>query len=221
MSIRRNPLCLVLVVIHALAVIVGIYAILTLWDWVPGFKSLFGEDLIPCEKFPKLILFVFVPIGIALFCSQIVFNDSMFFKVLTVLGLALMVVPALIFHIQLMDVISNGNFIDYCTKHDYSVNEEYFGLLLIFPVICLYLVMTFQLIGKDQYVIHEDYDDALNNAGYVLPYVYICVGNAALMLFIGQMGSLSFFSIFTLVVGLIALAVMSVSRLKNGSPFEY
>ena len=221
MSIRRNPLCLVLVVIHALAVIVGIYAILTLWDWVPGFKSLFGEDLIPCEKFPKLILFVFVPIGLALFCSQIVFNDSMFFKVLTVLGLALMVVPALIFHIQLMDVISNGNFIDYCTKHDYSVNEEYFGLLLIFPVICLYLVMTFQLIGKDQYVIHEDYDDALNNAGYVLPYVYICVGNAALMLFIGQMGSLSFFSIFTLVVGLIALAVMSVSRLKNGSPFEY
>ena len=221
MSIRRNPLCLVLVVIHALAVIVGIYAILTLWDWVPGFKSLFGEDLIPCEKFPKLILFVFVPIGIALFCSQIVFDDSMFFKVLTGLGLALMVVPALIFHIQLMDVISNGNFIDYCTKHDYSVNEEYFGLLLIFPVICLYLVMTFQLIGKDQYIIHEDYDDALNNAGYVLPYVYICVGNAALMLFIGQMGSLSFFSIFTLVVGLIALAVMSVSRLKNGSPFEY
>ena len=40
MSIRRNPLSLVLVVIHALAVIVGIYAILTLWDWVPGFKSL-------------------------------------------------------------------------------------------------------------------------------------------------------------------------------------
>lgn len=221
MSIRRNPLSLVLVVVHALAVIVGIYAILTLWDWVPGFKSLFGDELIPCEKFPKLIMFVFVPIGIALFCSQIVFDDSAPFKVLTGIGLALMVVPALIFHIQLMDVISKGTFVDYCTKYEHTVTKEYHGLLLIFPVICLYLVMTFQLIGKDQYIIHENYDDALNNAGFVLPYVYICVGNSALMLFIGSMGNLSFFSIFTLVVGFIALAVMGISRLKNGSPFEY
>ena len=221
MSIRKNPLSLVSVVVHALAVIVGVYAILTLWKWVPSFKSLFGEDLMTCEKFPKLILFVFVPIGIALFCSQIVFNDSMLFKVLTGIGLAVMVVPALIFHFQLIDVISKGEFIDFCTKHEYSVNQEYFGLLLIFPVICLYLVMTFQLIGKDQYVIHENYDDALDNAGFILPYVYICFGNAALMLFIGKMGSLSFFSIFTLVVGFIALAVMGISRLKNGSPFEY
>ncbi len=221
MSLRKNPLSLIFVIIHALAVIVGIYAILTLWDWVPGFKSLFGDDLIACEKFPKLILFVFVPIGIALFCSQIVFDDSMPFKVLTGIGLALMVVPALIFHIQLMDVIEKGNFVDYCTKYEHTVTNEYHGLLLIFPVICLYLVMTFQLIGKDQYVLHENYDDALNNAGFILPYIYICVGNSALMLFIGSMGNLSFFSIFTLVVGFIALAVMGVSRLKNGSPFEY
>ena len=221
MSLRKNPLSLIWVVLHALAVIVGIYAILTLWDWVPGFKSLFGEELIPCEKFPKLILFVFVPIGIALFCSQIVFNDGVVFKVLTGVGLALMVVPALIFHIELMDVISNGEFIDYCTKGEYTVNDEYYGLLLIFPVICLYIATTFQLIGKDQYILHEDYDDATDNAGFILPYVYVCVGNAALMLFIGSMGNLSFYSIFTLVVGCIALAVMGVSRLKNGSPFEY
>ena len=83
MSIRRNPLGLVLVVLHAMGIIVGIYAIMTLWGWVPGFKSLFGDNLIDCEKFTKQILFVFVPIGIALFCNQIVLDDNVVCKALT------------------------------------------------------------------------------------------------------------------------------------------
>lgn len=209
MSIRKNPLGLVLVILHALGVIVGIYAILTLWKWVPGFKLLFNDDLQPYEQFTKLILFVFVPIGVALFCNQLVFGDYMIPKILTGVGFALMVVPALIFHIQMMGNLptSNGN--------------EYFGLLLIFPVICLYLVTTFQLVGKDQYVLHEDYDDALNNAGFVLPYCYTCLGIGAVTLLIGTLGSIQFFSILSMIVGFIALAVMGISRLKNGSPFEY
>ena len=221
MSMRRNPLSLILVVIHALGVMVGIYAIMTLWDWVPGFKSLFGDELSSCEEYTKLILFVFVPIGIAMFCNQIVLDDSMVCKVITGIGLGLMVVPALIFHIKLMDLIAKGGFVDFCTKNPYSVNKEYVGLLLIFPVICLYLTTTFQLIGKDQYILHEDYDDALNNAGFILPYCYTCLGIAAVTLGIGSVGDLKFYSILSLLVGIISLAVMGISRLKNGSPFEY
>ena len=221
MSIRRNPLSLIFVVLHAMAIIVGVYAITTLWDWAPGFKSLFGEDLMYCEKFTKLILFVFVPVGIALFCNQIVLDDNIVCKAITGVGLALMVVPALIFHIKMMDVIAKGEFIQFCTKHDYSPNKEYFGLLLIFPVICLYLTTTFQLVGKDQYVLHEDYDDALDNAGFILPYIYTCLGIAAVTLGIGSIGDVKFFSILSLIVGLVSLAVMGISRLKNGSPFEY
>lgn len=206
---RRSPLSLIFVILHALGVIVGIYAILTLWKWVPGFKMLFNDDLHPYEQFIKLILFVFVPIGIALFCNQLVFGDYMVPKILTGVGLALMLIPSLIFHIQLMGDLPANN------------GDRYFGLYLIFPVICLYLVTTFQLIGKDQYVLHEDYDDALNNAGFILPYCYTCLGIAAVTLGIGQMGDLKFFSILSLVVGLVALAVMGISRLKNGSPFEY
>ena len=206
---RRSPLSLIFVILHALGIIVGIYAILTLWKWVPGFKMLFNDDLHPYEQFIKLILFVFVPIGIALFCNQLVFGDYMVPKILTGVGLALMLIPSLIFHIQLMGDLPANN------------GDRYFGLFLIFPVICLYLVTTFQLIGKDQYVLHEDYDDALDNAGFILPYCYTCLGIAAVTLGIGQMGDLKFFSILSLVVGLVALAVMGISRLKNGSPFEY
>ena len=170
---------------------------------------LFNDDLHSYEQFIKLILFVFVPIGIALFCNQLVFGDYMVPKALTGVGLALMLIPSLIFHIQLMGDLPANN------------GDRYFGLFLIFPVICLYLVTTFQLIGKDQYVLHEDYDDALDNAGFILPYCYTCLGIAAVTLGIGQMGDLKFFSILSLVVGLVALAVMGISRLKNGSPFEY
>ena len=93
MSMRRSPLSLILVVIHALGIIVGIYAIMTLWDWVPRFDYLFGDDLISCEKSTKQILFVFVPIGIALFCNQLAFDDSIPCKVVTGIGLGLMLVP--------------------------------------------------------------------------------------------------------------------------------
>ena len=206
---RRSPLSLIFVILHALGIIVGIYAILTLWEWVPGFKMLFNDDLHSYEQFIRLILFVFVPIGIALFCNQMVFGDYMVPKILTGVGLALMLIPSLIFHIQLMIGLPANN------------GDRYFGLFLIFPVICLYLVTTFQLVGKDQYVLHEDYDDALNNAGFILPYFYTCLGIAAVTLLIGSAGSIQFFSIFSLIVGLIALAVMGISRLKNGSPFEY
>jgi hypothetical protein len=61
----------------------------------------------------------------------------------------------------------------------------------------------------------------LDNAGFILPYCYTCLGIAAVTLGIGQMGDLKFFSILSLVVGFVALAVMGISRLKNGSPFEY
>lgn len=214
---------LIIIALHALAIIVGIYAIMTLWDWVPEFKNLFADDPIYCEKFTKLILFVFVPIGIVLFCHQLVLddNDNIVCKIITGIGFALMVVPALIFHIQLIDVISKGDFIDFCTKGKYTVNDEYYGLLLIFPVICLYLVTTFQRIGADRYIISHGHGDAAGDAGNFLPYVYICGGISAVMIFIGKSGNLSFFSIFTLVVGFIALLVMGISRLKNGSPFEY
>ena len=221
MTIRRNPLGLVWVILHALGIIVGAYAIMTLWGMVPSFKYLFGDDLIYCEKFTKLILFVFVPIGIALFCNQIVLDDNIVCKALTGIGFALMVVPALIFHIKLIDVIAKGDFIDFCTPGEYTVNKEYPGLLLIFPIICLYLTTTFQLIGKDQYVLHEDYDDALNNAGFILPYCYTCIGIAAVTFGIGLVGNIQFFSIFSIIVGIISLVVMGISRLKNGSPFAY
>ena len=212
----------IIVIIHALLIVVGIYGILTLWDWVPSFDSLFGEDLIPCEEFTKSILFVFLTIGIVLFVNQFFFGDNIPCKVLTLIGVALMVVPSFIFHLQIMDAISSGTFHEFCSQTAHSVNHEYIGLLLIFPVICLYLTITFQLIGKDQYVIHDDYDDALGNSGVILPYLYICAGGSALMLFIAQAGGdLQFFSVLTLIVGCIALAVMGISRLKNGSPFEY
>ena len=218
---RDTPLRLILAIIHAMAIIIGIYAVLTLWDWVPSFKSLFDDELIHCEKFTKWILFGCVPVGIALFCNQMTFGDSLPAKIATGVGLAVMVVPALIFHIEIIDAVASEKFYAFCTANEHSVNKQYIGLMLIFPIICLYLVTTFQLVGKDQYIIHENYDDALDNAGFILPYLYTCFGIGAVTLFIGTMGDLKFYSFFSMIVGFVALAVMGISRLKNGSPFEY
>ena len=215
----KRLLGLIVVVIHILAVVVGIYAIFSLFNLVPSFKSLFSDVVLPYESFLKLILFVFLPIGIVLFINQMLFGDSIPTKVLTIIGLALMLVPALVFHIQVMSSISSGNFAEFYSKGQAS--HEYVGLLFIFPVICMYLTTTFQLIGKDRFIIHEDYDDALENAGWILPYIYICGGISLITIFISKLGGLQFCSILTLIIGCISLLVMGISRVKNGSPFEY
>lgn len=204
----------IVVLLHALFIVVGIYALLALFEQVPSFKFLFSKDVYAYETFTKSILFIFLPIGIILFFSQLIVDDNTPCKVLTLIGLGLLVVPSLIFHIQLMQANGAGEFPEHFDK-------GYYGLLMIFPIISLYLTVSFQLTGKDQFVIHGDYDDALDNWGCILPYVYICGGGALIMFFIGTFAGVGFFSVLTLIVGLISLAVMGISRLKNGSPFEY
>ena len=83
----------IVVLLHALFIVVGIYALLALFEQVPSFKFLFSEDVYAYETFTKSILFIFLPIGIILFFSQLIVDNNTPCKVLTLIGLGLLVVP--------------------------------------------------------------------------------------------------------------------------------
>ena len=213
------------VLIFTLIIFVGIYAVMSMCEFVPAFKLvwdhakyleegsiIYNKELYQYLDWVKNILFFFIPIGFALFVAPWGQSDAIVWKIVSLVGLGLMVIPSFIFHIQLMNFepIPNAGvgFSD--------MTEPDTGLFFLFPLSCLYATISFHTIGYNQFL--NDWDTFKTN---IMAYLYVLGGGMIVMLIFSGLFGVDGFATLTLIIGCISLIVMGVSRYKNGSPFEY
>lgn len=146
----------------------------------------------------KLVLFLFVPLGFALFS----FPDSpasTFEKILSIIGVLIMVASTLVLHIILMG--------------DTSLVQPGPGYFVILPLVWIAINITYHNIGNEE---HEGWEEFKNG---ILGYIYLLVSVVVVSFILGA-GNPQELGIIWLIVGIISMIVLGISFFKNGSPFE-
>ena len=141
------------------------------------------------------LLLIAIPISFSLFTTK---GDNVVAKIVRFVGFVGIVLPTLLFHLEMMNqinAIDNGKF---CSPIEF----------VILPISWIVAVMTYIQIGYD---IWGDW------AKFSLAYVFVLVNIINFMGMAGGKGIL----IFYLIAGCIALAYLGIVRLKEGSAFAY
>ena len=146
----------------------------------------------------KLVLFLFVPLGFAFF-SFPESPASTFEKILSLIGVLIMVASTLVLHITLMG--------------DTSLVQPGPGYFVILPLVWIAINITYHNIGNEE---HEGWEEFKNG---ILGYVWLLLSIVAIS-FILSLANAKELGIIWLVVGGISMLVLGISFLKNGSPFE-
>lgn len=154
--------------------------------WILGWIY---QDLIK-ESFAKLLLLLFMPLG---FCLLVSGTDHPVWVVIRIIGLLLLVVPALVFHIKCMPEASKDMPAIYC---------------MFLPMSCISALAGYLGVGYE-------------TLAYVSKAsIFICFLVSLVICFFCNYATTGLF-IFTLIVSAIALIVLGVKRIKEGSAFEY
>ena len=140
------------------------------------------------------LLLIVIPLGFSLFATT---GNNFVAKIIRIIGLLTIVVPTLLHHLDLINIVKSGN--------DISAPVEF----VILPIAWIASVMTYIQIG------YEIWDEW---AKFSLGYVFV-IANVINFIFLPLMGI--GVAIFYLIAGCVALVYLGIIRIKEGSAFEY
>lgn len=174
--------------ILSLAIIALLYYLLGL---IPGYM-----DTQELNASVRLVLYVFVPIGYALYTFPADGYATDFEKFVSFIGFLIMFISTLLLHIALMQ-----------TKH------AAVGHLTIMPLVWIYINITYHNIGNED---HEGWDAfKINMEGLAMLLVCMLIFAWLNTSVFGDEKGICF-----IVVAAISMVHLGISRIKNGSAFN-
>ena len=142
------------------------------------------------EGFAKTLITIFMPLG---FCLLVSGDDGIFWRILRIIGLGLLIIPALVFHIQgMVEPTAKAPSI-YC---------------MFLPMACISALAGYLCVGYE----------TLAYVSKASMFICFCV-----MLFFAWITRYAHIVLFiiALVISGIALLILGIKRLKEGSAFAY
>ena len=153
-----------------------------------------------------LVLYLFVPLGYALFSSpNREYSAPTYQKIISFIGFLIMVISTLLLHLDIM-----------ADDSQFAKGRPGPGLFLILTIVWIHINITFHDIGNEHYgwswikILLEGF-------------MYLVISTIGLCFFLNiffynadchQLG------IIWLIPGCISMIILGISRLKNGSPFN-
>ena len=147
------------------------------------------------QGFAKTLLLGILPLGSALFLANDEYDWELFYKVARFIGLLVLIIPALIYHFQ---IIAG------------SVEKVRSGYIAIFPLVCAtasiaYISFGYETLG---FVGKASLFICASVLSFLTWFLFVLIG-------VGVVG----LAIFYLILGIAALIVLLVFRIKMGTAF--
>ena len=146
------------------------------------------------EGFPKLNILLFMPLG---FCLLVSGTDHFIWGIIRLVGLGLLVIPALVFHIQCMNAVNEP-----------ALHQMPSIYCMFLPMACVAALAGYLGVGYE----------TLAYVSKASLFICFCVG--LVFSFITRYAHEVLF-IIAIVISAIALLILGIKRLKEGSAFAY